>query len=191
MGMTLVFWLLARTGETPWVEKGRTRVVTDAEAYSRSAPVHAAAATREYVFLNHGQNGVVSVYDWAGNYCFTIVTSSEGNGVPELYCVENKLFLIDKNAHVFVYDGAQLVDDYQMGTREQGSELRASLRARENGLVTVNETQIMDKNGNPAFDIPGEGKPFLQQGTTQLGIVIVGLFLCAGLVFVSHIRSQK
>ena len=183
--------MIARADETPTIEKGKSKVVINAEAYAQNASVYSVAATMEYIFLNHGQDGIVSVYNWEGNYCFTIVTSSEGNGIPEIYCVDKRLYLIDKQLHVFVYDGERLIQDYQIKSAKQASELLSGLKAQKNKFVTINGSQIVDENGNLVFSIPYLNFHLPHREVASIATVVLGIVISALLIVFRSSNTWK
>ncbi len=144
LGVALIVIILRYYEETPYAEKGKTFVTYEAKHFFETHRVYDVDATSDYIFFSHGQNGIISAFDWNGNYCFSIVTTAEGNGSPELYCCEKELFIIDKNKHVFVYEGVDLKQDYQIESLAQGSELRSNLRGRENNLVSLSGRNVVD-----------------------------------------------
>ena len=94
----LLLWSLRDTAGPPSVGRGQSKVVYDAEGYAHKTAVFSVAATEDRIFLCHGQDGVISVFDYYGNYCYSIVTAREGNGSPELYCVNGDLTIIEKTS---------------------------------------------------------------------------------------------
>ena len=104
--LALIVWSLLTDDGMPEVDPGKARLVTDGEEYARTHNVGAVDATADSIYLNHGSRGIISVYDWDGAYCYSIVTTAVGNGWPELYCCGDRLYLLDKFKHVFVLRAA-------------------------------------------------------------------------------------
>ena len=148
LAIGLLFSIIAYQGEIPYSEAGTSFVVDDAERFARTLSVHDADATNDYIFLNHGQNGLISAFDWSGAYCFTIVTTAAGNGLAEIYCCENEITIIDKSKHVFVYDGSALTQEYQLDPQEQYSNFRAKLIEKKNNYVMLVGKEVVDADGN-------------------------------------------
>ena len=152
-GIVFVFWAVAKGEELPHVEAGRSRVIYDAEAYARSNGItENADATSEYIFLNHGR--IISAFDWSGSYCFSIVTTANGNGASELYCCGDTLWVIDKNYHVFTYDGPTLTQDYQIES-PVNSTLMSELREKGNRLITLSGNKVLGPDGKEIMTVAG------------------------------------
>ena len=177
LGIGLVLFALKAREETPYVEKGRTLVTTDAEAYARRARVYGAAATDAYIFLSHGQSGVISAFGRDGAYRFTIVTTADGNGAPELYCVGERLVLIDKNKHVFVYEGSALLEDRQLGSLEEGSRLREELRESGNPPVSLRGGEVIDAEGAVILSGLRSGEQYTRRTLLLVALSIPALFV--------------
>lgn len=154
LSIMLAFWILERAAETPTAEKGESFVVYTAEKHARGTAVYSVAASADYLFLNHGQDGIISAYDWEGNYCFSIVTTRKGNGFPEVYCVDGILYVIDKNSYVFLYNGSCLLEGYPINSLQQGSELRSWLKKESNRLVSFDGIHVLDSRGTPLLSVP-------------------------------------
>ena len=154
LGVALIVTILRYNEETPYSEKGKSFVTYEAKHFFETHRVYDVDATSDYIFLSHGQNGIISAFDWNGNYCFSIVTTADGNGSPELYCCEKELFIIDKNKHVFVYVGVDLKQDYQIESLTQGSKLRSDLRERKNNLVSLSGANVVDVDNRTILVIP-------------------------------------
>ena len=177
---------LMQKDETPSVEKGKSAVVYNAEQFAETNTVYEVNATSEYVFLNHGR--IISVFDWNGDYCFSIVTTHQGNGVAELYCSGEILTMLDRNNHVFVYDGAQLLREYQIETIDQYSEFRETQLAKKNGYVSLSGNNVIDKDGRvilTVHDVP------LSLSQAERWIVLAAFFLAFSLFIVFFIKERK
>lgn len=153
--LAFAFWALVKLENAPpSVEKGHSVVLYDAEDYARSNRINENAdATSEYIFLNHGQSGIISAFDWSGAYCFSIVTGGT-NGIPELYCCGDTLYVIDKSHHVFVYDGPTLMQDYQIES-PVNSTLRSELRESSNHLITLSDNKVHGPDGEEIMTVAG------------------------------------
>lgn len=146
---------------TPSVPRGTVRIVEDAEDYAQRCCVSRAVAAGELVYLSHGQSGVISACSREGTYRFSIVTTSEGNGEPELYEDDGYLHVIDKNAHVFVFREAELITDYPLPYREGGRELRErahSLLPEKANQVNLEGNRVLDAQGELLFTVGGNAE---------------------------------
>lgn len=188
LALLLGFWVLERADDTPKIEKGKSAVVYTAEKHAQNTAVYKVTATRDYLFLNHGQDGIVSVYDRAGHYCFSIVTTWQGNGLPEVYCVGGLLYLIDKNSHVFVYDGTRLAEEYQISSLEQGSELRSRLKQENSNLVSFDGVHVCDADGKTLLTVSKSSDQALKRRVLLL--LPVFLLLCL-IIFRKELASKK
>lgn len=182
----IAVWIafLSQKNGLPQVEKGRSVVIYDAEHYAETHTVYAVDATRETVFLNHGR--VISGFDWNGDYCFSIVTLL-GKGKTEIYCSGEELTLCDVNNHVFVYEGAQLLRDYQLETRDQYSQFRKEQLTKKNELVSLSGKDVVDRDGRiilTVHDVP----PVLSPAGRW--IVITAFFLVFSL-FIGFVVFRK
>ena len=179
--LTFAVWALVKMGNTPSVEKGRSVVLCDAEDYARSNGItENADATSEYIFLNHGQSGIISVFDWSGAYCFSIVTTSRGNGAPELFCCGDTLWVIDKNKHVFVYDGPTLTQDFQIESPVNGT-LDSELRESSNHLITLSDNKVYGPDGKEIMTVAGITRSRLSPTGS---VVVVAAFVLVALAFI-------
>lgn len=152
-GIVFVFWAVIKGEEIPSVEEGHSRVIYDAEDYARSnLIIENADATGEYIFLNHGR--IISAFDWSGSYCFSIVTTARGNGVTHLYCYGDTLWVIDRNYHVFIYDGPMLTQDFQIES-PVNSTLESELREKENRLITLSGNKVLGPEGTEILTVAG------------------------------------
>lgn len=181
----LLLWSLRDTAERPSVGRGQSKVVYDEEGYAQKTAVFSVAATEDRIFLCHGQDGVISVFDYYGNYCYSIVTAREGNGSPELYCVNGDLTIIDKNQHVFMYDGTDLTQHYQIAGPEEGSALRASLRKERSMLVTLDGDKVLDRQGEIVLRVKSGEKETLRQLTSNSVLIL------AAIVAIVCVRAGK
>ena len=188
VGLWFIFTSLMRADEVPSVEKGRSVVVTDAGHYAETTGVYTIDATDEYIFLNHGETGVISVYGWDGKYRFTIVTTFQHNGIPEIWCCGDLLTLLDKNNHVFVYDGPTLLRDYQIESLEQYGALRDELRAGRNRLVSLSGNDVVDGEGRVILTVSDAVHPLTQ---TQRVIVLAAFFLVFGTFIAICVKDFK
>ena len=158
------------------VEKDRSIVVYDAESYAQRHRVLTVDATNEYLLLNHGQDGIISVYDWNGFYCFSIVMTRKGKGVPEVYCCGDEITVFDKNNHVFIYQGDQMLEDHPFSTLEEHDALWSDLNVNRNHLVSLTGTDVVDGNGGVVLTVYGSENTFMKWSLALTSFLIVGLF---------------
>ena len=173
---------------TPSVPRGTVRIVEDAEDYAYRSSVSRAVAAGELVYLSHGQSGVISACSREGTYRFSIVTTTMGNGEPELYEDEGFLHVIDKNAHVFVFREAELITDYQLPDREGGRELRERLHSLLPGKanrVTLEGNRVLDAQGELLFSVGGNAEQ-----NERITLLLFMVFLSA-LAFTAVRRTRE
>ncbi len=146
--------MLIQSDITPTAAPDTSVVYEDREKYARTTDVREVDATEDYIFLNHG-TGVVSVFDWNGNYRFSIATTNEGNGRAQIFCVDNDLTIIDIHRHVFIYEGEKLVEDFKL-EHEQYSDFLDSIRRSRNNFIELSGNKVLDMNGNVILTVHNE-----------------------------------
>lgn len=190
--LALIVWSLLTDDGMPDVDRGKARLVTDGEEYARTHDVVAVDATADSIYLNHGSRGIISVYDWDGAYCYSIVTTAAGNGAPELYCCGDRLYLLDKFNHVFVYEGRERIGDYPIQSLEQYSAFRSELQEKRNRLITVSGRDLVDSDGRVVMRVENMVRLHLTplESTVVLGAfaLVAGLFLY---IFIREVRKGK
>lgn len=171
----LVVSLIQYNAETPTIEPGQSAVVFNAEQFASKERVYMADATEEYIFLVHETSGVISAFDWDGRYCFSIVTTSKGNGFPEIVCCGNTLTIIDKLNHVFVYEGQRCIEDYQIESLDQHELLKNKLTETSNLLVALQGAAIVDRDNHVIFQVKPSSGGFVSSPYLA-AVIIVGFF---------------
>ncbi len=185
-----VIWILFRTEATPSVSKGISVVREDQSYYARTSTVLNVDATDRYIYLNHGRSGVISAFDWDGNYCFTIVTNESANSAdPSLFCIGDTLYIIDKSNHYFKYLGKQMLEHYQIESYVEAAEIKKELAEAQNHLVHLEGKNVVDEAGNVIMKVCDTEET---KGRRELILIIPTIILMVAMaVYMAKINSKK
>lgn len=176
VGIIFIIWFVKEKEVTPEVERDKSIVIYDGESYARTHRVFSVDATSEYVFLDHGKDGIISVYDWEGSYRFSIVTTRKGNGAPEAFCCGESITVFDKNKHAFTYKGERLMEDQPFTSLEEYKDLWSELVANRNHMVSLNGTDVVDRTGRIILTVYDSENTYSKWGFALTSLLIVGLF---------------
>jgi hypothetical protein len=183
VGIWFVFWLLIESDKTPVAPPNTAVIYEDKEEYAQTHKVIQVDATDNYIYLNHGQ--VISVFDWKGEYCFSIVTYNPGNGLATIYCVGNELFLVDKKFNVFRYVGRELIENYSIRHGDQYGTFTDQMREKKNNLVSLKGYKIVDMDGNVILEHKEHWNPL------EIVTALLTFFVFFESLFEAYRKRQK
>ena len=177
---TMLYW----RDITPSVQEGTVRIVEDAENYAYRSPASKAIAVGDVIYLNHGQSGVISAFSREGKYRFSIVTTSMGNGEPELYGDEGFLYVIDKNACVFVFREKELISNDSLTDRKDSQDLRKRLQSflpGQTNIVTLEGNRVLNEQGELLFKVAEneERKAYITLGISIILLIAHACYFAA------------
>ncbi len=188
--MVFVLWTMFRAEATPAVPRGVSVVREDQSYYATTYTVLDVDATDRYIYLNHGRDGVISVFDWEGKYCFTIVTVKSGSSSsPSLYCIEDTLYIIDKHNHYFKYLGKQMLEHYQIESYAEAAELKKEFAEAKNHLVHLEGKNVVDEAGNVIMKVCDTEETKERREFILIVPMMIITFVMA--VYMAKINSKK
>ena len=184
--------LSCRNASAPSVPLGQIKIIdTD---YSNRFGAGTIDATSKHIYLLYAQDDLICVYNWSGEYQYAIVLPREGqNGVPQIRCSDDLLYIQTNNYHVFVVDEQELVGDYPPGTfdnAEQGVWFPTRSifgDPNEDKLIQVKGNKVLDKDGNVIMR-------FRTSSPDGIGSIVIAVLVLAFLIlviFVDHRRKKN
>ena len=130
---------------------GPGNVVVFYEEMPSSQRIKKADATDEYVFFAYNTDAVIAVYNWEGQYLYSLAFNKEANGAMSMNCENNLLYVSDYSGFEVVIDGKEIIDVYT----PTESEHSVAWFRQNSKTIYSNNGKIFSLDGTYLMDIPG------------------------------------
>lgn len=120
---------------------------------SKATPIKDIDSTDEYIYFAYARKGVVAVYNWNGEYQYSLVFFSDTNGSLQIRCENGLLYVCDYAGYEFVFAGDELIAVYEQNHK---LHVRGWFSEATTWPVIVKNNMVYDKNGNYIMELPGK-----------------------------------
>ena len=138
----------ANRKKVPAVSPGMARVFY--EEIGIPEDINDIDATEDAIYLSYGTLGVVAVYNWKGEYQYSIAVYATGNGGLKIRCMNNLLYVHDYARYELVFDGSKLTRVLAPNDKEHVM----GWFAESTSSVYIKNDKIFSNNGEYIMDVP-------------------------------------
>ena len=108
--------------------------------------------SEEYIYIAYSTHGVVAVYNWSGEYQYSIAFYSDTNGTLGMRFEDGLLYVSDYPANEIVLSGVELYASY---TQPDTPHLAGWFREQKELPLVIKNGKIYDLNNNFIMSLPG------------------------------------
>ena len=133
----------------------RGKYVVFSNELDYSATIDKIDATEEHIYVLYDGFGVVAVYDWSGEYQYSMVFFTDTNGVMGMRCDNGLLCISDNETYEYVFSGDELVQKYEPTDKTYKHSAAWFKEAAEPRYV-LKENALYTQSGERVMVLPGQ-----------------------------------
>ena len=121
---------------------------------TNTARIDTIDATENSIYLLYSGHGVISVYDWIGEYQYSMVFFTDTNGVMQMRCDSGLLHVSDHETYEYVFSGDDLVQKYEPTDNTHKHSVAWFEQATEL-LYVFKDNALYSQSGEYIMSLPG------------------------------------
>lgn len=111
-------------------------------------------ATEQYICYLYPGLDVVAIYDWAGVYQFSLAFFRANNGVMQIRCEDDLLYISDRETYEYVFHGDKLLCKYEP-TDTTNTHPMGWFNQKTEPSFVVEKNMLYSASGNVIMELPG------------------------------------
>lgn len=136
----------------PAVSRGTYRVFS--AELSDTMQINEVDATEQYIYILYSGLGVVAVYDWTGEYQYSMSFFTNTNGVMQMRCVDGLLYISDRENYEYVFSKDDLVCQYEPSDKTH-IHTEGWFNKTATQRFVVEDNSLYTQSGDYVMDLPG------------------------------------